>query len=70
VGGMSFQYKYKPPFNADQSHTMVTMREYIDKLKEMQVWCDEQKMDHWGYANGVFMFSFEQDYMMFLLRWA
>ena len=66
---MSFPYKYKPPFNADQSHTQVTMREYTAKLKEMQVWCDEQKMDHWGYAHGVFMFSFEEDYMMFLLRW-
>jgi hypothetical protein len=67
---MSFPYRYKPPYNPNEYHTRVELEEYIAKLKEMQAWCDEQKMDHWGYAHGVFMFSFEKDYMMFLLRWS
>lgn len=67
---MSFAYSYKPPYLPKAFDTQVEFRAHLDKLQEMQKWCDAQKMDHWGYAHGVFMFSFEEDYMMFMLRWA
>jgi hypothetical protein len=67
---MSFAYSYKPPYYPTGEVNHSDFDEYKAKLKEMQEWCDEQKMDHWGYAHGVFMFSFKEDYMMFLLRWS
>jgi hypothetical protein len=66
---MSFPYKYKPPFNPDENLNQAELREYLNKLKEMEQWLHAQKWDHWGYAHGVFMFAFEEDYTFFLLRW-
>jgi hypothetical protein len=41
--------------------------------KQMQWWCKGQCSDHWGCEEGekvVFWFDSEQDYALFLLRWA
>lgn len=67
---MSFPYKYKPSYNPKAFHTQVEFYDYLAKLQEMQQWLHDQKWDHWGYEKGVFMFSFEQDYALFLLKWS
>ena len=64
------KYQYKPLYLPTiEEYGTGAFQKYLRELREMQNWCAEQKMDHWSYHKGIFMFDREEDYMMFLLRW-
>lgn len=45
-------------------------RKWQDDRREMEEWCRENINGAWASKGGTFEFYTEQDYVMFLLRWA
>lgn len=67
VLGRRFEYTVKRP---DDWCERDEWEHYIKRLQDMSNWCSEQKIDHWGQEGHTFWFFYEEDYMMFMLRWA
>lgn len=64
--------EYKWTHYRPQGGTRTDWYEFNCRSKEMQIWCNEQKFDHWGFTkanNDLFWFSNEEDYLFFVLRW-
>jgi hypothetical protein len=34
---------------------------WVDRKKEMSVWCSQEIVDHWGAEDTAFLFVFEKD---------
>lgn len=57
---------YFDPINLDRR---VEWDTWAKRRHEMMNWIAEQRIDHWTEHNGLFMFSFEEDCILFALRW-
>lgn len=64
-----FSYTYAIPIVVDSEHSLRHQwKVRSQQISDMHAWCSEN-IEHWGYSNYQFYFSYEQDYNWFLLKW-
>lgn len=66
VLGRRYEYTLTRP---ESDFKVWAVERIADRMYAMVDWCNEQKMTGWGYQGFTFWFTYEKDYVMFMLRW-
>ncbi len=64
-----YHFRSKHYVDAISFEQRVAWANWAHLRAEMKHWISEQGIDHWTEHNGLFMFAFDRDSIMFSLRW-
>lgn len=64
-----YTFRSKHYIDATRFESRIEWYNWSHRRTQMMAWISDQRIDHWMEHEGVFMFSFEKDCIMFALRW-
>jgi hypothetical protein len=63
---MSYEYYVQRKSGIDR---LESEEAWLERMEDMRQWCYD-RFEKWGRSQEIFWFQKEEDYAMFMLRWA